>query len=209
MFGVTVFTLIFLLVRCSLGGIILVAGISKLSDIASFVKAVEAYNILPTPLARAFGRILPYLEFIVGLFLFVGLGTNIAVIIAILLFTSFAIAIGINLLRNNNLDCNCFGKRHSEKISWATFARSVLLAILAFLLIFFPNSYLSLDEVITHSVERHSTTELLWLGLLVLVLVSLVRLISFAQQTLSDLTPYIPQSQRTDLRNDKDITRYD
>jgi hypothetical protein len=88
---------------------------------------------------------LPYLEIACGLTLLVGLWTRAAALLAIMLFASFATAIGINLARGKDLDCNCLGKLHQEKISAATLLRNFIFILLAVEALIFANNYLAID----------------------------------------------------------------
>ncbi len=134
------------LARWLLAGILLVAGISKLFDREGFVQAVEAYQILPARLSRMFALILPYLEITVAFFLLIGLATRLVAVLAILLFITFIITLGINLLRGKDLDCHCFGKLYQEKIGLATLSRNFILMLLAALVLTFADGYLAIDS---------------------------------------------------------------
>lgn len=178
--------LLSLLLRWSLGGILFVAGVGKLSDRAGFVQAVVRYQILPMPLARLYAQSLPYVEVALALFLIAGLGTRIAALGAILLFVSFAIAIGVNLVRGKDLECHCFGKSHSEKIGLATLMRSILLALLAVQVTIFANRYMALDGWLFYSSSKWSFNEMAGVSLFLLVVIGLIILISSAQKTLTE-----------------------
>src|SRR5262249_14650957 len=47
----------------------------------------------------------------------------------------FAAGIGANLVRGQKPDCNCFGQLHSRPVSWSLFARNVMLAAVAALVV--------------------------------------------------------------------------
>jgi len=50
------------------------------------------------------------------------------------LVTSFVFAIGVALIRNQDIECGCFGKNHSRKISFKTFVFDIGLLI-AFIMV--------------------------------------------------------------------------
>lgn len=83
------------LVRISIGGYFLLAGLMKLDNIPSFVKEVRSFDILPAHLATLYGILLPYTEVAVGILLLIGIWTTGAAIMASLLLLSFVIAIGL------------------------------------------------------------------------------------------------------------------
>ena len=120
-----------LLLRLVLGGLLLLAGITKLADRTAFRRAVVEYELLPTALERPFATILPLLETVLGTLLLLGLGTSVAAALATPLFLSFGVAIGVNLLRGRQFDCHCFGAVRSDRIGWPALLRSVALVLAA------------------------------------------------------------------------------
>ena len=190
------FSSIVLLLRWALGVVLLIAGISKLSDRAAFRQAVEAYQVLPIPAARFFARGLPYLEMLLGLCLVVGLGTRFVPGAAGMLFMSFSVAIGINLLRGRELDCHCFGKAHAEKIGMAVLIRSLLLSLCAALVMVYADGFFALDGWLIDGADSPSPMELAGLILLPLVITGVVLLISVAYRTLTGSTSTVVRSTR-------------
>ena len=117
-----------LLLRVVLGALLLIAGITKLTGRAAFYSAVTDYDVLPSALARPFALLMPWLETTLGALLLLGLGTVPAAALAVPLFGSFSIAIGVNILRGRHFDCHCFGSAHSDRIGWPALLRSLALA---------------------------------------------------------------------------------
>ena len=120
-----------LLLRLLLGGLLLLAGATKLADRAGFRQAVAEYEVLPKGLERPFAVLLPWLETVLGILLLLGLGTILAASLAMPLFVSFAIAIGVNLRRGRQVDCHCFGSVQSERTGWPALLRSAALVLAA------------------------------------------------------------------------------
>lgn len=118
-----------LLLRLVLGGLLLLAGVSKLADRAAFRAAVADYDVLPLSLERPFAALVPLMETVLGVLLLLGLGTRVAAALAAPLFLSFAIAIGINVWRGRSFDCHCFGAAQREGIGPASLLRSSLLVL--------------------------------------------------------------------------------
>ncbi|OGO53189.1 MAG: hypothetical protein A2148_09490 [Chloroflexi bacterium RBG_16_68_14] len=113
-----------LMLRLVLGGLLLLAGVSKLTDRTAFRQAVSEYEVLPRHLERPFAALLPWLETTLGVLLLLGLGTAVAASLAAPLFLSFGLAIGVNLRRGRHIDCHCFGSVQSERIGWPALLRS-------------------------------------------------------------------------------------
>lgn len=120
-----------LLLRLVLGGLLVLAGIAKLADRASFRQAVAEYEILPPAFERPFAALLPWAEVSLGALLLLGLGTTAAAALAAPLFLTFAVAIGVNLARGRNFDCHCFGAAQSDQIGGTALVRALALALVA------------------------------------------------------------------------------
>ena len=65
---------------------------------------------------------MPWIELLAGLALLAGLWTRGARTLIAAMLVAFIIAISINLLRNNAIDCGCFdvsaaGKSHTERLA--------------------------------------------------------------------------------------------
>ncbi len=142
-----------LLLRLVLGGLLLLAGVTKLTDRAGFRQAVGEYEVLPGGLVRPFAVLLPWLETGLGVLLLLGLGTTIAASLATPLFLSFALAIGVNLLRGRDLDCHCFGSIHAERIGWPALLRSTVLVLAALAVALGASRFGALDAVLLGSTD--------------------------------------------------------
>lgn len=116
---------ILLFSRLLLAGVFLFSAQSKLRDVRRFVQIVLAYRILPLSLGRLYGRLLPWLEGALGLWLLLGVAARYASAPAGLLLLSFFAAVALNLLRGRKqLECGCFGGR--ETLGPATLARELV-----------------------------------------------------------------------------------
>jgi uncharacterized membrane protein YphA (DoxX/SURF4 family) len=70
-----------LLSRLLLGGVLLAAGALKVSHPDKSAMSVRAYELLPIPVANAFGYSLPWIEIGVGLLLLIGIAVRLNAII--------------------------------------------------------------------------------------------------------------------------------
>ncbi|MCW2815311.1 MAG: DoxX family protein [Nocardioides sp.] len=98
-----------LLARLVVGVVWLWAGLVKLAEPLGSVRAVQAYDLLPTALTEPVGYALPAVEVVVGLALVVGVMTRGAAVISVLLFVAFVIGIASAWARGLEIDCGCFG----------------------------------------------------------------------------------------------------
>jgi uncharacterized membrane protein YphA (DoxX/SURF4 family) len=98
-----------LVARLVVGGVWIWAGLAKLTDPLGSVRAVEAYQLLPTSVAEAVGYALPAVEVVIGLALVVGVMSRGAAVISAALFVGFVIGIASVWARGIEIDCGCFG----------------------------------------------------------------------------------------------------
>ena len=98
-----------LVLRLGIGGVWIVAGSLKITDLNQSAIAVQAYQILPNSVAEIVGIMLPIIEIAIGLFLVLGLATAPAAIVSALLFLAFVIGISAAWARGLQIDCGCFG----------------------------------------------------------------------------------------------------
>lgn len=109
-------------VQLALGIFFVVAALPKLGDPPSFAHMVYNYRIVPGALVNLMALTMPWVELLSGLALILGIWKDAARTLIALLLAVFIVAISINLLRNNAIDCGCFdvtaaGKSHEERIA--------------------------------------------------------------------------------------------
>ena len=148
-------SVITLVARLILGGVLLIAGGLKAFKPAESASAVAAYKILPTQIAHIVGFALPWLEIAIGLLLIIGLSVRMAAIVAGGIMVIFIAAIISIWARGILIDCGCFGgggvidpsKAAAVHRTYATeIARDCGLALLAGYLYFFPYGLISIEK---------------------------------------------------------------
>ncbi len=102
---------IFFLIRIVIGLIFVVSGGEKaLSPVENFVYVIQGYELLPDVLARLAAHVFPWLEFLIGLFMLLGLWMDWTLKALMLVSASFILMVGQAILRHLPLDnCGCFG----------------------------------------------------------------------------------------------------
>jgi uncharacterized membrane protein YphA (DoxX/SURF4 family) len=150
--------LIGLLARLALGGVMLVAGVLKVTKPEVSARAVQAYQLLPFDLATYVGYGLPILEVVLGLLLVAGLFTRASAAVAGVLLVAFIIGIASAWARGLSIDCGCFGgggfdADAAEKYPWEI-ARDVGLLALSLWLVWRPRTRFALDNVLFRPAER-------------------------------------------------------
>jgi len=95
--------------RLGLAAVWLLAGGSKVGDLAASGRAVNAYQIFPYDLSVVIGSALPFVEIALGLILLVGFATRLAAGISAFLLVIFIAGIASAWARGLSIDCGCFG----------------------------------------------------------------------------------------------------
>jgi methylamine dehydrogenase accessory protein MauD len=145
-------------VRFFLAFVFVLAGITKLRNLAGFQKTIVDFG-LPSRFGHPFSVAIPCFELLVAVSLITVPLARWPSVIAFLLLIVFTSAIAINLLLGRRPDCNCFGQLHSAPVSGKTLMRNGLLATCAVFLIFS-------SEVTSHLGAIRGTREFLRPGLL-------------------------------------------
>lgn len=121
-----------LAIRWVLGVLLFGAGVAKLLVLRGFTESVISFRILPTKGARTFALLLPGIEICVGLGLPFRRFAPWPEIAAAGLFSFFALAIAITLVRGvRGAKCGCFGRRSKAAVSYHGFIKELLLVSLA------------------------------------------------------------------------------
>lgn len=118
--------LVGLVARLLLGGVMLVAGLLKVTKPDVSARAVQAYQILPFDLATYVGYGLPILEILLGALLVLGLFTRTAAAVSGVLLVAFIIGIASAWARGISIDCGCFGQGGTIDPSQARYLEEIL-----------------------------------------------------------------------------------
>lgn len=122
------------------------AGVAKARDRDEFFSTIEMFRLLPRRWSKAAALLIISLELILGVSLLLGVGVDWAALAAVMLLGSFALAVLINLVRRNIVDCDCFGPYFQERISIKTIGRNSLFIVLGLVVVKFYDGYLALES---------------------------------------------------------------
>ncbi len=92
-----------------------VAGFFKIADPPGFAHEIHNYGLVPGAAVNAMALVLPWLELVTGVALFLGIARRSAARIFGLLLMVFIVALSINLARGKPVDCGCFGTATVQK----------------------------------------------------------------------------------------------
>ncbi|WP_460401593.1 MauE/DoxX family redox-associated membrane protein [Actinophytocola sediminis] len=141
------------LVRLGLGGVWLVSGAVKVSDLNQAYVAVQAYEVLPSSVVSVVAAAVPFLELALGVLLVVGLGVRVSAVVSAVVLVAFIVAVAQAWARGLSIDCGCFGGggqvAPGETAYPEEIARDVGFLVLAGWLVVRPRSALSLDGWLT------------------------------------------------------------
>ena len=147
--------------RLLVGGVWIVAGLLKLPDLPSSVRAVRAYQLLPEAVVPAVGYALPIVEVAVGILLVVGLLVRASAVVSAVLFLAFTIGISSAWARGLQIDCGCFGgggydANATDKYPWEI-ARDLGLLFASLWLVWRPRSRWALDNRLVYDATPDRT----------------------------------------------------
>ena len=136
--------------RLILGGVLLAAGLLKVTHPAKSAMAVRAYEVLPIPVANFLGYSLPWIEVGISLLLILGVAVKPAAIFGGFLMFLFIAAISQAWARGLTIDCGCFGGGGQVAKGETKYLEEILrdtgLVILAIYLVMYPRGKFSLDR---------------------------------------------------------------
>jgi len=136
--------------RLGLAAVFLIAGGTKVTDLAASGRAVNAYRLMPYDVAKVVGAAQPFLEIALGLLLLVGLAVRLSAGIGAVLLVIFIAGIASAWARGLQIDCGCFstggelGAGQVPTYGWEIL-RDVGFLLLAGILLVKPRSRYSVD----------------------------------------------------------------
>ncbi len=138
-----------LLFRLILGVTFIYASLDKIAHPEQFARIVYNYKILPQFLINIFAVTLPWVEFIVGFLLILGIFTESASTLACFLFVIFIIVTSINIFRGIDLNCGCFSTDPAGKKEGATLLiKDFIFLYLGIMVIFFHKNFATLSALL-------------------------------------------------------------
>jgi uncharacterized membrane protein YphA (DoxX/SURF4 family) len=148
--------------RLVLGGVWLVAGATKITDLDASVRAVRAYRLLPETAAQVVGAGLPVVELLLGVLLIAGAGVRAAAAVSTVLMAAFVVGIASAWARGLRIDCGCFGTGGDlapgqEPSYGVELVRDAALTALALLLVRWPTGRFAIDGLLARRTTRESS----------------------------------------------------
>jgi len=137
-----------LIFRLILGVTFIYASLDKIAHPDQFARIIYNYKILPQFLINIFAITLPWVEFIAGLFLILGIFTESASLLICFLFIIFIIATSVNLFRGVDLNCGCFSTDPAGKKEGANLLiKDFIFLYLGIMVFFFNKNFATLSAL--------------------------------------------------------------
>jgi putative oxidoreductase len=121
-----------------LAGVFAFAAVPKLIDPGSFANDLLNYRVLPESMLGITALFMPALELVIAVALLWPRYQRGAALLSTLLLLSFAAAMAQARVRGIDLSCGCFGAAFESKVSWLTVTRSLVLAAMSAVPLFWP-----------------------------------------------------------------------
>ena len=131
-------TIIVLIARILIGGILIYASINKIVDPGGFARAIDNYHLIPFGLENSMAIVLPWVELIVGISLIFGLFIDGAAFLVIVMMVIFIVAITFAILSGYNIECGC-GLKPGELVGVQKIIEDLTYLILAWMILKRPN----------------------------------------------------------------------
>lgn len=97
-----------LVLQLILGGTFVYASLWKILDSREFIEAIDSYKVLSGNFARIAGYLLPWLEFLLGILLILGIAVRFCALCISFLLITFIVALASAILRGIDINCGCF-----------------------------------------------------------------------------------------------------
>ncbi len=130
-----------LVLRLFVGYFFIYASMSKIPYPAQFAELMGEYRIFPYWSIDLAAVVVPWVELVCGLFLIIGLRTRAAASVIILLFITFNVIIGANVVIGSPIDCGCYDAV-GEPISWWKIFKNTVWLLLTVQVFFFDRVFL-------------------------------------------------------------------
>lgn len=123
--------------RLIIGVTFIYAAYYKITDPYTFAKSIWYYHLVPGEVINLMALILPWVEFLCGLALILGLFYKGAVVLVNAMTVIFIVALGSTIVRGIDVECGCFkASTASGDAAWKNLTFNLVLIVFALQLLF-------------------------------------------------------------------------
>jgi uncharacterized membrane protein YphA (DoxX/SURF4 family) len=117
--------------QVAIGLLFLWAALAKLGSIGGFAAQLHNYRMLPLALENLVALMVPWIEFVAGLALVLGVRPRAGAVVALGMMAVFTVAVAVAWGRGLNIECGCFGAAGASKVGARKLAENLGLTALA------------------------------------------------------------------------------
>ena len=117
--------------QIALGALFVVAALAKIVDPASLAREVHNFRLVPFWSEHLVAMTLPWVEFMAGLALVLGIRARAGAWVAGALLVAFTIGVALAMARGLNFECGCFGTAGGTRVGWAKLGENLGMVALA------------------------------------------------------------------------------
>lgn len=139
-----VFHIFMLLTRLTVGGVLVYAGASKVTDTSAFADVIANFEILPPRGYQTLAVVLPWVEMGLGSFLICGLFLRASALLSLMMCLTFGAAVLSAMVRGLDIACGCFGTSEYAHVGLRALAVDVAMVAASALVLIFPKQSLIL-----------------------------------------------------------------
>ncbi len=160
--------------RLLLGGLFLLTGIAKITDISSFIEEVNGYGLLPVGLVPLIGWVIPFAELFIASALILGVFVRLIAVLIIPMAVAFGAAGIYAIVVGGGIRCGCFGSLILLTHQQSLIIDIVILFVSLVLVMQKGKEFLELGQVFDRIKPEWRTKRLLWFDLTEVMTVLLV-----------------------------------
>ena len=117
--------------QLALGLLFVLAALAKIVDPASLAREVHNFHLVPFWSEHLVAMTLPWVEFMAGLALVLGIRARAGAWVAGALLVAFTIGVALAMARGLNFECGCFGTAGGTRVGWAKLGENLGMLALA------------------------------------------------------------------------------